>query len=617
MSEAKHRVALTPRPASPSPTDPVQPTKAGTVLVVDDISENIEVVAQCLKEEGYSVLVARNGETGIVRARYARPDLILLDVLMPGMDGLETCRRLKADPATAAIPVIFMTVAGELEQRIAGFAAGGVDYISKPVHLNEVVARVSTHLTIAQTQTALRRSEERYRNLLEHSLQGVVVYQDERIVYANPATARMVGYETDLLQQLDVTMIDQIIHPDDLPLIQYLRTIRDDGEQDIAAYELRCFHRDGHLVWIECASSTIDFNGKPAIQMTFVDITERKASEARLRNLNAHLQQTITNMEVLNQMSQALQRSRHEDEAIETAFPFLQHLFGAQTGALSLLTTDGELQQVAAWGTVSPTSHQFKMDDCIALVEQQLTVSTPPQSTQCAWVNNNGNLPGCCVPVTAEGEPVGVLHLCQLSDQTRNEHEHQLSLAAMAADVIGLAVANIRLHVDLQEQALRDTLTGLYNRRFLYETLERKIIAAQRYQQTLAVLLLDIDHFKQINDLHGHDAGDTVLREVAHLLQRNVRMNDTVCRFGGEEIIILLDDVPAANATARANELRVALHALTVTIDDIILPALSVSVGVALYPTHGTTADTLITAADQALYEAKANGRNCVVLATP
>ncbi len=589
----------------------------GTVLVIDDILENIEVVAQCLKEEGYTVLTARNGETGISRARYARPDLILLDVLMPGIDGLETCRRLKADQHTAAIPVIFMTVAGELEQRIAGFAAGGVDYISKPVHLDEVVARVTTHLTIAHTQNALRRSEERYRSLLEQSLQGVVVYQDEHIVYANPATTRMIGYDTTLLKQLDVAQIDQIIYPDDLPLIAYLRTLRNDSDQDFVSYELRAFHRDGHIVWFDCASSVIDFNGRPAIQMTFVDITERKASEARLRNLNAYLQQTVTSMEVLNQMSQALQRSRTEREAIETVLPFLHHLFGEHTGALSLMADDGSLQQVATWGNQPLTSPMFNVDECIALVEQRLTINSPPQPSQCAWVNTNGNLPGCCVPVTAEGEPIGVMHLCQLSDQTNIGREQQLSLAAMAADVIGLALSNIRLHEDLQEQALRDTLTGLYNRRFLYETLERKIVAAQRYQQTLAVLLLDIDHFKQINDQYGHDAGDAVLREVALLLQRSVRIHDTVCRFGGEELIILLDDVSAAKAVARADEIRETLHSLMVTSNDLTLPTISVSVGVALFPVHGISADALITAADQALYLAKAEGRNRVVLATP
>ena len=123
-----------------------------SILVVDDTPTNIKLLLDLLGREGYRVLVARNGESGLEQARYARPTVILLDVMMPGMDGLETCRRLKADSALKDIPIIFMTALGDLEDKVKGFSAGGTDYIVKPFQNEEVLARVRTHVQLRQLQ---------------------------------------------------------------------------------------------------------------------------------------------------------------------------------------------------------------------------------------------------------------------------------------------------------------------------------------------------------------------------------------------------------------------------------------------------------------------------------
>jgi signal transduction histidine kinase len=130
---------------------------AGTILIVDDTLANVRLLAEHMEDQGFAVVVAQDGEEGLQRAHRVRPDLVLLDVKMQGLGGLETCRRLKADPATAHIPVIFATVLADTRSKIAAFEAGAVDYVTKPFHIDEVMARVNTQLRLTQTQTLLAR----------------------------------------------------------------------------------------------------------------------------------------------------------------------------------------------------------------------------------------------------------------------------------------------------------------------------------------------------------------------------------------------------------------------------------------------------------------------------
>jgi DNA-binding response OmpR family regulator len=131
-------------------------TTESTILIVDDDTVNLKVLHGTLQNSGYEILIANSGERALYQIEHHLPDLILLDILMPGMDGFETCRRLKANPDTASVPIIFLTALGDVEHKIKGFKAGGVDYITKPFYREEVVARVNTHLTLYQLQQELK-----------------------------------------------------------------------------------------------------------------------------------------------------------------------------------------------------------------------------------------------------------------------------------------------------------------------------------------------------------------------------------------------------------------------------------------------------------------------------
>ncbi|MDB5440084.1 MAG: hypothetical protein JWM33_2511, partial [Caulobacteraceae bacterium] len=190
--------------------------EAQTILIVDDNPLNLSVVVDHLEEQGYQVIVAQGGEEALKRAEFVRPDLILLDVMMPGIDGFETCRRLKAQAATRSIPVIFMTALSDIHDKVAAFSAGGVDYVSKPFQVQELLARVATHLTLRGAQrrlaaqnlelqeevaarrgaeAATRASELRYRRLFETASDGILLLDSEtgRVTDANPAFKAMLG----------------------------------------------------------------------------------------------------------------------------------------------------------------------------------------------------------------------------------------------------------------------------------------------------------------------------------------------------------------------------------------------------------------------------------------
>lgn len=222
---------------------------------------------------------------------------------------------------------------------------------------------------------------------------------------------------------------------------------------------------------------------------------------------------------------------------------------------------------------------------------------------------------GVCVPMAARGEVQGVLRLCQ-ERGAGAPSDDQAALAAALGDGVSLALANMALRERLRNQALRDALTGLHNRRFFDEVLEKMEAQLQRDGRPVAVLMLDLDHFKSINDRHGHATGDATLRAVGAMLLERTRHGDIACRYGGEEIVVLLPGTDLQDAVERAEGLRRAVAELKSGTTGA-LPAITVSIGVAAAPRSAPRLKQAIEAADAALYEAKRTGRDRVCIAQP
>ena len=226
-----------------------------------------------------------------------------------------------------------------------------------------------------------------------------------------------------------------------------------------------------------------------------------------------------------------------------------------------------------------------------------------------------------CIPLMAGGDAVGVLCL----ESRRGTEDsgaafaldapERLKFCEIVAESLSMALSNVKLYEKLQHQALRDPLTGLYNRRYMLDALERELQLAVRHVQPLSVIMLDIDHFKTFNDTFGHDAGDTVIAAVSEVLRRAVRQSDFVCRYGGEEFLVLLPQARADIAAGIAEKLRGEVEGLALHHQGQALGRITISAGIAAFPEIDGGHAGLIEAADKALYRSKRNGRNCVSMA--
>lgn len=236
--------------------------------------------------------------------------------------------------------------------------------------------------------------------------------------------------------------------------------------------------------------------------------------------------------------------------------------------------------------------------------------------------HNNATLPGALrcphasdewrsleIPIVARGEIYGLLELSTRPEGAAERLRAIRPMATAIAETMSLALSGIALREKLRNQALRDPLTGLYNRRFLEEMLERLAADAERRRVSLSAIMLDLDHFKLLNDKFGHATGDAVLRQASAVISAHIRAVDVACRYGGEEIALLLPDCDLAGALAIAEEIRGAIAAAG---QDGRLPAVTASLGVACVPETGARSAELLQVADAALYAAKQQGRNRV-----
>jgi len=437
--------------------DPAAPE---TLLIVDDNPVNLSVIVENLEDEGYEVLVALGGEEALKRVDYRRPDLILLDVMMPGIDGFDTCRRLKANEATADIPVIFMTALDDVADKVAAFEAGGVDYISKPFRLEELLVRVRTHLALkaaharlssqnqaleqeiaarSEAEAALRASELSFRRLFETA--------DDAIALVDPELGTIVDANVRMLDLVRRSRFELIGRR--LPDLPGFAGVHD---YDEAVSELRrtelfksddwwLQRADGTTVAVEVTATACEAGGRTLAQWNFRDVTDRKEAESRIRYL-----------------------------------------------------------------------------------------------------------------------------------------------------------------------ALHDPLTGLPNRAAFFDRLGVALADARRTGSKVAALAVDLDHFKAVNDTHGHIVGDRLLETVARRLLSCLRETDTAARIGGDEFVVALSDIATHHDAEKVAAKLLARLGQPFLIEGETL-RISASIGISVCPDDGSDAHALVRAADTAMYRAKKGGR--------
>jgi diguanylate cyclase (GGDEF)-like protein len=285
------------------------------------------------------------------------------------------------------------------------------------------------------------------------------------------------------------------------------------------------------------------------------------------------------------------------------------------SGSISVMQTARDvLDRKVAWGQAFGED-SFAPADCWALRRGRPHVSGAT-SARCAHLSGSPGERFLCVPMMGSSGPIGAVHVVSTAGDCDNLEDGPASrLTIVVAGQLSMAFANLRLRDSLREMSIRDPLTGLFNRRYMEETLNRELDLAARNSTRVAVLVLDIDQFKTFNDTHGHDAGDAILQAVSEVLTRYSRASDVACRFGGEEFLVILPNCSLEDAQLRADEIRRRISALRIPYRGLSLSGPTISCGLAAFPEHGDNAEGLIHIADRALYAAKDAGRDQVAVA--
>ena len=466
-------------------------------------------------------------------------------------------------------------------------------------------------------------------SLIENSPFGIVVHdRDGKIQLYNDAFAALFHYSS--LEIVGKNLRDLVVpaelHGESRQLAEQLNSGHTIHET------VRRKRKDGQLVDVEIHALPMVAAGR--VQGGYViykDISEQvRASVVAKEHADAmghwvsELELRTMQITLLNEMSGLLQCAESTEEAYVVLGQSVKKLFAeARAGAVFIYKPLGNaLELTASWGEGYLGEPVFARDQCWSLrLGKPHWSESPGRGIICEHIDRSIPAIYLCVPMVAHGETLGVLHLRFDPDANGNPEveqktrESQKRLAVAAASQIAVSLANLRLRETLRDQSIRDPLTGLFNRRFMQESLDKELQRAKRKQRSLSLIFLDLDHFKRFNDVFGHDAGDSVLQSMADIFRTHFRKEDVICRYGGEEFAVILPESSIQDAFKRAEALRLATKDLKLVHRGVLLDPITLSVGIAGFPEHGQTAQELLDSADKGLYQSKANGRDRVTLA--
>ena len=315
----------------------------------------------------------------------------------------------------------------------------------------------------------------------------------------------------------------------------------------------------------------------------------------------------LKKFKLLAGMALLLQSCTKENELFDVTYLYLPQLFPELYGEIFLQPRVGKkVEAVFCWGMPEKACPEPDFSLCKAFTTGVVVDSRTAECPPC----NDFQSRDCCIPLCDGGHAFGLFCLGGIPASLRVQYR---GLAFVTAEYLALAICNIRLKGRLHELTIKDPLTGLFNRRHMDEVIPREIARAKRAGASCGAIMIDLDYFKRVNDTFGHDGGDAVLKTVGKFLNTELRQEDVVCRFGGEEFFVFMVSGCLADYCRRAQELREGIKALDISWQGQQIPV-TASLGLALFPDHANSYEALLKEADQALYAAKDQGRDRVVV---
>jgi len=547
------------------------------IMVVDDTPANLKLLENILRAAGYAVLTFPSGELALKAAFTHPPDLVLLDIMIPGLDGYQVCAQLKANPLTCEIPVIFISALRETHNKVRGFASGGVDYVTKPFQPEEILARVRTHLQLRNLQQSMNAANLELHKLIGRQQcifnsvgEGIFgLNNDFQVVFMNPMAMTQLGYT---LEELYGHNFHRLIHrkrPDDNGNeVQHCPIMQVAQQGGMQFVELDYFTRkDGEIFPVEyTVSSPNDMADGGLAIVVFRDIAEQL-------HIKRQLEEAATVFEVSGE-GIVLTDARGKIQRVNPAF----------TDITGYPATEviGQTPRILKSGHHNPAFYHEMW--------HQITQNGYWEGE--VW---NRRKDGSIYPewemITAIRDEQGKItgYVSQFSDITRRKLTEE----------------------EIRYRGNYDALTGLANRSLLLERMTLALKEHHAKRRKLSLLFIDLDRFKQVNDSQGHPAGDLLLQQVARRIQAEIREIDTAARLGGDEFVVMLIDLDDQTPSERvASRLLDSLgHPFDLNGREAVIGA---SIGIALFPEDGETTETLLRNADIALYRAKTEGRHQV-----
>jgi diguanylate cyclase (GGDEF)-like protein/PAS domain S-box-containing protein len=580
-----------------------QDMQAIEILIVDDNANNLKLLRTLLSDEGYKVRLATSGQMAINSCSSSMPDLILLDISMPDMDGFKVCETINKSDATLNTPIIFLSALKDEFDIVHGFAVGGVDFITKPFKAEVLKARVTTHLTISRLQKNLKNinenlekivderteeikntnksleeeieeriesqrqlsvSEELHRLTLANLGDTVIIITDKKgkFTYVSPGFKTLFGYEIDDLAETNFSKLFNI---------SFINETIPQTNVDLKVFETNIINKQGETRSLIVSVKNAVINEKVSIY-TCRDITPLKETQRNLLDSEERLKYAllasnegiydwdIENKSVFRNNTYFTMLGYDIDVPIEND-RFYQELVHSD---------DKKIFQEGINKLMSGDIHELKSEFRVKMNDGNY-----------CWVLSKSMVVG----KNSNGTPTRIIGT--QTDITR-EKQHEKHLKQLASF---------------------DPLTSLPNRKYFTDLLTSAILRGERKNQSHAILFLDLDRFKNINDSLGHTAGDFLLKIVANRLNDILRGNDAVARLGGDEFTILLEDISNSHRAAEVSQriIEVLSEPFDLQGHQVVI---SPSIGIVLFPDHGTTHEELLKKADTAMYHAKGLGGN-------